>query len=315
MKRRATRPSPMAWLKSALTQNLGLKAMCMLLALLLVAYQRSQEDERIRTVEFILNAQLPPSASGRELMTALPPTLKVAVQGSSNALDELARSSPRVELDLSNGTVEQLQFTPDLFDIPPRMRVGLIEPANLQLEWQDTVTRSVPVQCTVTGSVGERYEVQSQRVEPKEIELRGPASLVKVVQFVRAAPFDINGLGEGTFTRHLALDPPPNRTAYAGVSSANVTVDIRRRTIVVPFRKVTVEAVGIPGARTYPASVDVNVKGPPEVVKALHQGLVVPRADVRAFDTKKHGSTVVKVTVDLNGAEAEVQPPTVKVTW
>ncbi|MEN9580036.1 MAG: hypothetical protein RJA70_3045, partial [Pseudomonadota bacterium] len=241
MKRRTSRTRITAWVKSAFTQNLGLKGLCLALALVLVSYQRSQEDERTRTLEFVLNVRVPPSSSGRELMTALPPTLKVAVQGSSSALDELARSAPRVELDLSSGTTEQLQFTPDLFDIPPRMRIGSIEPANLQLEWQDTITRSVPVQSSVSGQLGADVEVHSLRVEPKQVELSGPASLVKVTQFVRVAPFDVTGLGEGIVTRQLSLEPPPNRTTYAGAPSVAVILEVRRRTVVMPYHRVPVE--------------------------------------------------------------------------
>jgi len=64
--------------------------------------------------------------------------------------------------------------------------------------------------------------------------------------------------------------------------------------------------------------VDVTVSGSPEVIHALRADQVVPRADLsRApnLDLKKHGSTVIKLTVELGHAEAEVQPPSVTVKW
>ncbi len=304
-----------AWLRSALTDNLGLKALCMVVALSLVAYQRSQEEEIARTVEYILDVQLPPSTSGRELMTTLPPSLKVTLQGSSSALDTIADSSPAYSVDLRDGKVESIQFGKDQLDLPPRVTVAAIEPASLELEWQDITTRSINVQSSVTGQVAEGFEVHNLRVDPRQVPLRGPASLVQVTQFVRVAPFDVTGLTAGTYDRRLALDPPPNRTNYVGASSVTVTVEIRRRLFVIPFQGRSVEVVGIPGAKTTPGKVDVTVKGPPDVVKALSEQLVVPRVDVSDVDASQHGSKVVPVTVDLNGAEAEVQPPTVKVTW
>src|SRR5690606_14722326 len=77
MKGRNDGLSTMLWrqLKTALTENLGLKAICFSCALLLVAYERSQADEKARTIAFALNAQLPPEGSDRELMTPLPPSI------------------------------------------------------------------------------------------------------------------------------------------------------------------------------------------------------------------------------------------------
>jgi YbbR domain-containing protein len=315
MKRRSSDSRIVGWFRAAFTENLGLKTVCMFLALVLTSYQRSQEDEKTRTIEFTLDNQLPPASAARELMTPLPPSVKVTVQGSSSALDELASSFPRVELDLRAGNQQLIEFTPAQFEVPPRVAVKVIEPAQLELEWQDVITRSVRVQSSVTGQVADAFDVQAVSVEPEQVDLRGPQSLVKVAQFVRVAPFDVTGLTDGVYTRQLALDPPPSRTNYSGAVSAAVTVEVKRRLFATPFRGRPVEVVGIAGARATPAKVDVTVKGPPEVVKALEDSLVVPRVDVTGVDTRSHGSKVVKVTVDLSGAEAEVQPPTVKVTW
>lgn len=305
----------MSWWKSAISDNLGLKAVCFFFALLLVAYHRGREEDKTRTVEFALDVQLPPEKSRRELMTALPARIKVTVQGSSSVLDTLASSAPSLELDLRSGIIEHVRFEPAQFDLPPGLSIGFIEPASLHLEWQDVISREIPVQTSVTGQVAEGYEVHGTKVAPERVELTGPASLVKVTQFVRVAPFDVTGLSAGTYDRQLALDPPPNRTRYSAASNVTVSVEIRRRVFAVPFRGLDVELVGITGARTTPAQVDVTVKGPPEVVKALQQALVVPRVDLTGIDTQKHGSKVVEVTVDLTGAQAEVQPPSVKVTW
>jgi hypothetical protein len=60
--------------------------------------------------------------------------------------------------------------------------------------------------------------------------------------------------------------------------------------------------------------------GPPEVVQALRAEQVVPRANLMkapGFDLKdlRHGSAELPVTVELAGAQARVQPPSVTVKW
>lgn len=302
-------------LRNSFVQNAGLKGICLACALLLVAYQRSQEDERTRTVAFSIDAQLPGPGKRRELMTPIPPSVRVTVQGSTRALEELATATPSLELDLRDGRTSHVRLLPELFDLPPGVSVKLIEPTSLDFEWQDIITREVPVQCSVTGSAAEGHEVSKLTVEPDVVELSGPQGLVRVAQFVRVAPFDISGLATGTYNRTLALDSPPGRTNYADRQSVTVSVEIRRRLTASSFPRLAVEVVGVNPISVIPARVDVTVKGPPEVVARLVPELVIPRVDLSEIGPGKHGSIVLPVSVDLSNASAEIQPPTVKVTW
>lgn len=314
-RRTSTRMRIWAVLRASVTENLGLKAMCFCSALLLVAYLRSQIDERERTIPFAIEVRLPPSDVPRELMTPLPPNLRVTVQGSTRTIEELSASNPTVYVDLRDGKRNLVTFDPSSFELPPGVSVRLIDPESLQLDWEDVVTRQVPTQSSVTGQVADGHEVARLSVDPETVGLRGPASLVRVTQLVRVAPFDVTGLSTGVYKRQLALDPSPNRTQYVDLSSVTVNVEIRRRQVTVNFPRLAVEIVGAPGAKVVPAQVDVTVRGIPDVVKALQPELVVPRVDASNVDTQKHGSMVLPVIVDLSSATAEIQPPTVKVSW
>jgi YbbR domain-containing protein len=302
-------------LTAAFTQNLAIKSFSMCAALLVVAYQRGSADEKTRTIPFSVDAQMPQEGSERELMTPLPPNIKVTVQGSTGALDELAAKNPSVEIDLRDGTLSHVHFNAEQLAVPPGVKVKFVDPPSFDLEWQTLINRPIPIQSSVTGQVADGNEVAKLSVEPPTVELRGPASLVRVTQVARAAPFDITGLTEGSYQRQLALDPPPNRTHYVNHASATVSVEIRRRLITVSFPRLPIEVVGIAGTKAIPAKVDVTVRGTPEVVRSLQQELVVPRVDASKLDTSKHGSQVLPVTVDLANATCEIQPPTVKVSF
>lgn len=314
-RRRSRLRNAFKWIKGAVRDNLGLKLLCMICALSLVGYQRSQEDVRTRTVAFQLDVQLPPEAKNRELMTTLPPNIKLTVEGRTRALEQLVPATASLALDLRSGTVEQVQFEAKDFDVPPGVRIKFIEPVRLGLEWQDIIEREVAVQSSVTGLVADGFEVSSLTVDPAVVRLRGPANLVQVTQFIRVAPFDVTGLSEGQFRRLLALDPAPDRTGYVGAGSVAVSVEVRRRLISQVFSDVAVEVVGIPGARTTPPEVVVTVIGPPDVVRGVSRKLIVPRVTLPNVDTKHRGSAMAEVAVDLAHVAAEIQPPSVKVTW
>ena len=140
------------------------------------------------------------------------------------------------------------------------------------------------------------------------------------MQFARLAAFDVSGLSEGVYRRRIAIDDPPSRVAYTDPQSATVTVSIARRVSEVKFAKRPVVVVGATQAVVSPREVDVTVTGPPEVVRALREEQIVPRANlvgVEGLDVKqeRHGSASVKVSVDVANAETEIQPPSVTVKW
>src|SRR5690349_7622321 len=178
------------WLRAAMSENLGLKAMSFAIALGLMAYQRGSENEQQRTVPVDVIVRLPAAEAHRELMTPPPPSIHVTVRGSTRALDQLIQSGvPPVEVDLRRGDASAIRFEPDMFSMPPGVKVNIIDPATFPLEWQNAVERSVPIQASVTGPVAPGYIVQGVKPDPTSILVMGPASMVEVMQFVRVAAF------------------------------------------------------------------------------------------------------------------------------
>lgn len=308
------------WLRAAFSENLGLKAFSFVLALSLTAYQRGSEDEEQRTVPVDVILRLPSAEAHRELMTLVPPSIHVTVRGSTRALDQLIQAGiPPVEVDLRRGDVHAIVFEPKMFSVPPGVQVNIIDPASIDLEWQNVIQRSVPIQASMTGRVAEGYTVQNVKVDPSSITVMGPASLVEVLQFVRLAAFDVSGKTDGIYRHPLALDAPSQRLQYLGPASATVTVTIGRQLLQRWFTKRDISVIGPARGQTEPKSVDVTVTGAPEVINALRDEMIVPRVDLASagIDLKeqRHGSLVLPVRVDLASVEIEIQPPTVSVSW
>ena len=309
-----------AWLRAALTQNLGLKALSLAFALGLFVYQKGQQDQQQRTVPVGVVMRLPTENAKRELMTPIPASIHVTLKGSTRAIDQLLQAGVApVEIDLRDGQRGSVVFETRMFTLPPDIEITIIDPPSIDLEWQDVVTRQIPLQASITGKPADGYILKGEpEVDPKEMTVRGPVGLVEVIQYVRLAAFDVSGLTEGTYRRPIAIDAPPNRVSYIGPRSATVTATIARRVSEARFPKRSIEVVGVPNAVVTPRQVDVSVIGPPEVVRALRAEQVVPRialTKIEGIDLKTHGSISVKVVVEVAEAEAEVQPPTVTVKW
>jgi len=313
-----------AWasLRDSFTENIGLKALAMAFALGLFAFVHGQEEEQQRTVPVPLVMRLPPTAAGRELMTPIPASIHVTLQGSARAIDNLLQAGiPPVEIDLRDGRRETVVFDESMFTLPPETKITIIDPSSIELLWEDVATRQIPLQAAITGQPADGYVVKGEpEVDPKTITVSGPLSAIEVLQFARLSAFDVSGLIEGVHKRRLGIDAPPQRVRYLGPQAATVAVTIARRVSEVRFENRPIEVVGIAGGTVAPRTVDVVVAGPPEIVRALRPDQIVPVADltkVDALDLKQlhHGSASVKVTLTLSHAEAELQPPVVNVKW
>lgn len=310
------------FLTESVTENVGLKALSLSFAIGLFAFLYGQQEEQQRTFPVAIVVRPPSEDAQRELMTQIPANLHVTLRGSARAIDGLIETGLQpVELDLRQTQLRQVVFDEKMFQevIPPDTEITFIDPPSLDLDWDDLISRQLPVQASIAGQPADGYVVRGKpEVEPPQITARGPSRLVEVIQFARLVPFDVSGLSEGAHRRRLAIDAPPSRVRFIGPSSAAVTVTIGRRISEARFENRPIEVIGVPGAAMVPRAADVTVLGPPEVVRALKADQVVPRADlttVEGLDLKRHGSAVVKLNVELTHAEVEIQPPTVTVKW
>lgn len=307
--------------KDAFTENVGLKAVALAIAIALFVYQHGRHDQQQRTIPVGLVVRLPPEVKARELMTAVPASIHVTVLGTTRAIDRVIQTGVTpIEIDLRDAKDTTLTFDARMFSLPPELEVKIIDPPSIALHWEDVVTREVPIQASITGQPAGGYVVKGEpAVDPVAVRMKGPRSAIEVLQFARLAAFDVSGLDEGVHQRLIELDAPRPRVSYLDPPRARVTVTVAKRVTEQKFARRPVEVIGVSNGRTVPKTVDVTVVGAPEIVKALREEQVVPKVDLGKEPGKlaeqPHGSATLRVTVELAGAEAEIQPPTVAVKW
>jgi hypothetical protein len=308
------------WLQQAFSENLGLKGMALLFSLGFFGYLHGREDIQQRTIPVSI-ISLPPEGGAKELMTLIPAGLHLTVRGPGRAMTALIQNGVTpLELDLRQGYPARIHFTDEMFSLPREIELVLVDPPSLDLGWDDIVTRQVPLHASVTGQPADGRAVHGEpRVDPEQVTVRGPRTLVETMQFARLEPYVVNGLTEGTWARRIAIEAPAQRVRVLGSPAATVAVEIVRRLSSRTFLGVEVQLIGPTRATALPSHVDITVTGPPEAVAALRADQVVPRADLSLSTTwdkdATHGTATVPVTVPLNAIESEVQPPSVTAKW
>jgi YbbR domain-containing protein len=79
------------------------------------------------------------------------------------------------------------------------------DPEEITLTLEKVVSQAMPIQLMVSGEVPLGYQVQPPRLEPQEVTVSGPSSLISRVKEVRAQ-LDLSGITQ-TITRTLTLAP------------------------------------------------------------------------------------------------------------
>jgi len=302
--------------RSALLENIGLKLLSLFIALSLYAFIHGAENAQ-RTFSISVLSLMPPQEANRQLLTPLPTEVGVTLRGPRTQLDDLrADDLGSLRLDLRSGRETTIDLDPSMFHVPTGLTVEQIIPSTIHVRWDDVITRPIPVQIARTGEPAPGFEVKSITSDPAHAQARGPRSIVEVMQFARAAPFDVTGLNEGTWPRQLALDRPPNLVSY-DIDKVRATAEIARELVSKQFTKMKVEVIGVPRATTNPGTVTVTVTGTPEDVNAITPDMVVPRVEPKSAgdDITKPGSDNLPVLVDLPRVKAEVEPKSVVVKW
>lgn len=301
-------------LKQALTENLNLKLVSFVVALLLYSFWHGGQDAR-RSIVVDLDVLLPPESSDRVLVSSIPQSIRIFVRGTNQTIDNLRASSVSVQVDLSKNQPSRVTFAPNMVRFTEGVHVEVEEfnPPGIDLRWEQRVVRDVPVQVSVVGAPADGFVVKGPLlVEPKTVKVRGVQSEVNVLQHVRVDAFDVRGLSEGSYSRTLAVEPPTANLKMDPMS-VMVTADITREVSERVFQKLPVAVVGTPKGRTTPAEVDVRLICPPDIVRSLRPEQIVPQVEVTSKEPA--GSVALPASVHLDKCQAYVIPREVVVHW
>jgi YbbR domain-containing protein len=199
-----------------------------------------------------------------QVAVGLPTRVAVSVSGPSSRIDRLTPEMLRATLDLTDvdGAFEQ----PITVQTPQDVTVLTVDPAQVIGFLESVVTRSVPVQVALTGSLPADATVAAA-ASPPAVSLTGRRQVLDSVQRVMVtAPAIGGGTGtpvaldaQGVPVDEVAFDPP---TVIVAVTTRAV---LETRTVAIDF--VEPQAQGLVSATI--SSLTVDVAGPRQTIDAL----------------------------------------------
>lgn len=218
----------------------------------------------------------------RLLQGPTPNQVQVRISGPRREFWDLGINRPSLRLVLAaaqEGT-QSYPLDPQQVQIPRRVARGLtpveVSPARVTLAFVRVADATVPVRLAMGDPLPDEYAfIDTPRVEPAMVLIRGPRERVAAVGAVQTRPVDFSR-EDGAFQRSVRIDT----AGLAGLelSTREVTVTGRaERAVQLVITDVPIQSPS--GVVVVPGAVDVQVWGAESVVRGLGSGslrVVVP---------------------------------------
>jgi YbbR domain-containing protein len=278
-------------------ENKGLKALSLLLAVLLFVVSRQPVvDMRMMGVPIEYRGLSP----GVKIVGDAEQTVSLRLSGPRDIVRSLTPNQLLVIADLSGKEpgerVIQLKVDEDF--LPDNVKVAQIEPASIRIKLEPTVKKLVRVEAKFGGKVAEGREIYNVKLNPGEVEIEGPQSMVDKIESLLTETVNMDGR-RGDFQTSVEVEIPQDSSQVKIPGRIELSVKIGeerllRRFATAPVRWLDRAATG----RLLTKTVQLEVFGPKSAVEAL-------RADDLRVEVKTTG-----LPPNVTSVTPQVQLPT-----
>jgi YbbR domain-containing protein len=279
-------------MRAVLTDNLGLKALSLVLALLLwfVIAGETASEMGLRVPLELQNVPRDLELTGDAV-----DAVEVRVRASAGIIHALNPGDVAAQIDLTGSAEGEkiVHLTDDSIRVPFGVRVVKIVPAILTLNFERTLQKVVPIRPRLVGRPAAGFEIAEIASDPAEVRIAGPKSRVQEIESAFTEPLSLDAARDSVSEEvNLGLEDPLLRVL--GSPRVRVTARVRPVHDTRTFEGVALESRG-GTAPLRPANVDLVLTGPAEQLRRLKP------ADVKAY-------------VDVAGAAAgEKRPVSVEI--
>jgi YbbR domain-containing protein len=219
--------------------------------------------------------------------------IEVRVRASPGVIQQLGPGDVSAQIDLAGaGEGERIvHLTARAIRVPFGVQVVKITPSSINLNFERTLQKAVPIRPRLIGRPAEGFEVAGVGAKPAEVTIAGPKSRVLEIESAFTEPVSVDDARQNVIdVVNIGLDDPTLR--IQGSPRVEVAARIRpvmaQRALLVPIEA----RAGVQPVR--PTSARVVLVGPATTLQRLETG------DVRAWlDLPGERETLAAVRVEL----------------
>ena len=270
-------------------------------------------EERTETT-LNLNLELVNLSTNLMITSEVPPSLQVRVIGPRSIIRSLSQSRLAHTVDLAGVKAgnHSMPLGPSAFSFPRGVVVARVQPNPLTLNLATTVTRTLAIQPSLTGSPPEGFEVKSVKVRPDHVTVKGVASELENLKAVMTLPIDLLNLS-GPVT--LATDLDFKNLHLTLKEQVPILVDLVIAEKIVKRTLAGVQVYASPQtAKLSPSTVTVTLTGPFRRMRDLKATELLATVNTQDLKPGRHqGRVSIQVPEGLRLEDLTPQAITIRI--
>ncbi|MEQ1921748.1 MAG: CdaR family protein [Pyrinomonadaceae bacterium] len=222
--------------------GLKLTALVVTLALWLGVTGLSTPTTKRLTVPLNLNI-----SSNAQVMNVPQQEVDIEISGDKRKIEQINRSELIASLDLTDLTPGErvVSLTPDnvYVALPQGIKLVEVAPSRIAVNLEAVEEKEIEVKTETTGQPTAGFEVYSTAVLPPKIRVRGPASIVRILEYVQTDRIDLAGKKDDFTAKQIPVTAPNPKAAVLN-TFVDVVFRIGEKRI---ERSFTIPIAGEPG--------------------------------------------------------------------
>jgi len=188
-----------------ISENSSYKVVALLITLILwVVILGSKEATVVKMIrtEYLLPKDL-------VITNTVPHEVAFRISGPRLTLKRFADTTEPLSIDLTSAIEGNttIRIHPDSIDVPPGLRVSSVSPATISPKLERLITRKIPVEVQLKGTLRNEHHIVHMSVMPPTWEVTGVRSVVEGMKSVLTEPVALANVdGEVSEDVKLVLD-------------------------------------------------------------------------------------------------------------
>ncbi len=276
-------------LKRAFTENLPLKALSLLIAIILwtiVSGERNEEWSYLVPLDMVNQPE------ELTITNNVPGFLDLRLRGSHSFIKGLNPKDMAVQIDISKVTSGSniYPITADLVNTPRGATVTRINPSYITLELEKLVQKQVSLKVDLTGEPTAGFFIESVELTPSSIEISGAKSEVKSIRRLKTVSVDISGASKD-ISKTVPIDISGKKIKLAKAEPVAVKITIKEVLEKLEIKKILPKAINVDTrykVTLSPKLMHILVEGPKSIVSTLKETGVDITVDAIGLRTGSH---------------------------
>lgn len=213
------------WLKGPLFDNLSLKLVSLLIALVLwVRVVGSEQAEG----HYRVNVELVNVPRELALVGNVTQHVVVRLAGPRALLSGLDEKRLVYTVDLSGMQqgISTFEVLPARFGLPANVEVVQVSPSKISIEADRKMKKRVQVRPRFDGVPAQGFTIVSASTDPAIVEIEGPERVLRATKDIPTEVVDISGLA-GNFERNVELAPAEQSVRTTNKNQVRLDVKVR----------------------------------------------------------------------------------------